>query len=534
MIHLARRSRAWSAALVVVSGVLVAGPAPAASAQPAFSTLDTLLPKPVSVRARPGASFRLDQATTVSVPPGAGEVREVADLLGSELRPATGYALPVVTSAAARPNTISLRLTGDEREIGPEGYRLDVTPGGVTVEGATAAGLRNGAQTVKQLLPARIESERRQPGPWTVPGARVVDRPRYAYRGVMLDVARYFYPPDAVRRFIDQVSTYKYNHLHLHLTDDQGWRIQIDSWPRLATYGGSTATGGGPGGYYTKAEYRDLVEYARRRGVTVVPEIDIPGHTTAALASYAELNCDGVAPPLYTGYDTGFSSLCLGRPVVDRFVDDVIREVAALTPGQYVHVGGDEVQGTPEADYVAFMDRAAATVAKYGKRPMGWNSALEGRTPWGPGSVSQYWYAWPDDPTAVRSAAQGAKLLLSPANRAYLDMKYTVDAPKYGQTWAGLVEAADAYGWDPDAAITDLPTASVLGVEATMFTQVTPDEKSLQFMLFPRLPELAEVAWTPKTAQNWTDARVRVAAQAERWDLWGVNYYRSPQIPWPN
>ena len=168
----------------------------------------------------------------------------------------------------------------------------------------------------------------------------------------MLDVSRHFFTVDQVKRYIDQLALYKINKLHLHLSDDQGWRIAIDSWPRLATYGGSTQVGGGQGGYYTKADYKEIVRYAASRHLEVVPEIDMPGHTNAALASYAELNCDGVAPPLYTGTEVGFSSLCVGKDVTYDFVDDVIRELAAITPGRYLHIGGDEAHSTSHEDYV--------------------------------------------------------------------------------------------------------------------------------------------------------------------------------------
>jgi hexosaminidase len=518
----------------VASGLLVAAApfALTATADAEPSTLDTLLPRPVLVQPAPGTTFQLDDRTIVSVPPRTDDVRAAADLFAGEVRPATGFRLPVTDAPDGVPDVIALRFTRDGGDIGDEGYRLDVTAHAVTIVGTTITGLRNGMQTLRQLLPAKVESETAQAGPWTVPGGHIVDRPRYAYRGAMLDVARYFFGPDVVKRYIDQLSFYKFNYLHLHLTDDQGWRIQIDSWPRLATYGGSTATAGAPGGYYTKQQYADLVEYARQRNITIVPEVDMPGHTTAALASYAELNCSGKAPPLYTGWDTGFSSLCLAKPVTTQFVDDVVRELAAMTPGPYLHIGGDEAtSGTPEADYAAFMNTVAGIVAKYHKRLLGWSDALKGTPP--AATTAQYWYPWPDDATAANAAANGAKLVMSPANRAYLDMKYTADIPQYGQTWAGLAEAQDAYGWDPDTAVTGVPPAAVLGMEATMFTQMTPDEKDVQFMVFPRLPELAEIAWTPKQEQSWDSVRTRLAVQAQRWDIWGLNYYHSPQIPWP-
>lgn len=235
-------------------------------------------------------------------------------------------------------------------------------------------------QTLRQLLPAKVEKDTVQSGPWLVAGGAVTDSPRYGWRGAMLDVSRHFFTVDQVKRYIDQLALYKVNKLHLHLSDDQGWRLAIDSWPRLTTHGGSTQVGGGPGGFYTKDDYREIVRYATSRYLEVVPEIDMPGHTNAALASYADLNCDGVAPPLYTGTDVGFSSLCVGKDRTYDFVDDVIRELAALTPGRYLHIGGDEAHSTSHEDYVTFMDRVQPIVAKYGKTVMGWHQ-LTGATP---------------------------------------------------------------------------------------------------------------------------------------------------------
>lgn len=265
----------------------------------------------------------------------------------------------------------------------------------------------------------------------------ITDSPRYGYRGAMLDVSRHFFTVAQVKRYIDQLAMYKINRLHLHLSDDQGWRLAIKSWPRLATYGGSTQVGGGRGGYYTQDDYREIIRYAASRYLTVVPEIDMPGHTNAALASYAPLNCNGQAPPLYTGTEVGFSSLCVPKRETYDFVDDVIRELAALTPGRYLHIGGDEAHSTSHADYVAFMDKVQPVVAKYGKTVVGWHQ-LTGAHP-AKGAAAQYW-GYDKTGAAERqqvadAARNGTRLILSPADRAYLDMKYDKDTP-LGLSWA--------------------------------------------------------------------------------------------------
>jgi len=206
----------------------------------------------------------------------------------------------------------------------------------------TPAGLFYGVQTLRQLLPAAVEYSAAFPRPMRLPAARVVDAPRFAWRGAMLDVARHFIEAAEVKRFVDLMALYKLNRLHLHLSDDQGWRLEIRSRPNLTRHGGSTEVGGGPGGFYTQEQYADLVRYAQERFVTIVPEIDMPGHTNAALASYPELNCNGVAPALYTGTEVGFSALCVESEATYRWIDDVVREIAALTPGAYFHIGGEE------------------------------------------------------------------------------------------------------------------------------------------------------------------------------------------------
>lgn len=260
-----------------------------------------------------------------------------------------------------------------------------------------------------------MEADSRQKGPWSVAGGTVTDTPRYGYRGAMLDVARHFFSVTEVKRYIDQIALYKINKFHLHLSDDQGWRLAVDSWPKLATYGGSTEVGGGTGGYYTKSQYKEIVNYAASRYLEVVPEIDMPSHTNAALASYAELNCDGVAPPLYTGIEVGFSSLCAGKDITYDFIDDVIRELAALTPGAYIHIGGDEAHSTSHDDYAKIMKRAQAIVGTYGKTVMGWHQ-LTGAEPV-KGAVAQYWgydkTSAANRQQVVDAAKNGTKLVLS-------------------------------------------------------------------------------------------------------------------------
>jgi hexosaminidase len=511
--------------VALAAALTTLGAAPVAEARPVTPRpLGSVVPAPVSVVPKPGAAYRITARTVVHTDRAGARVGES---LARLLRRSTGYKLPVRVDGRTG-DGISFTLGPGVPER--EGYRLEVSKTSIAVRAGKTAGLVNGLATLHQLLPYAADSARPQPGPWPVAGGRVVDRPRYAWRGAMLDVSRHFFAVPAVERYIDQLALYKINRLHLHLSDDQGWRIAIDSWPRLATYGGSTAVGGDPGGHYTKADYKRIVAYAAERNIMIVPEIDMPGHTNAALASYAKLNCDGVAPPLYTGTDVGFSSLCTSKKITYTFIDQVIGELAALTPGPYIHIGGDEAQSTKPADYAAFINRVQPIVARHGKTVIGWHDIVHA-TPL-PSTVAQFWGTENTDEDVAAAAKRGTTIIMSPANKAYLDMKYNPQTP-LGQDWAGLIEVDTAYGWDPGAYLQGVPAGRVRGVEAPLWTETLRTTADIEYMAFPRLPAIAELGWSPRATHDWTAFRQRLGAQGPRWRIQGVNYYRSTQIDWP-
>ncbi|MFJ8690164.1 beta-N-acetylhexosaminidase [Micromonospora wenchangensis] len=497
--------------------------------------LGDVVPAPASVRPQPAADFVLPADAAVRVSADA-DAREVAGHLAELLRPATGYPLPVadlppapgplqLTLSAAAPHGPAATVPDDA-----EGYRLDVGTDVVRITAGTAAGLFHGVQTLRQLLPAAVESRTPVAQHWVVPGGTIVDRPRFPYRGAMLDVARHFFTVEDVCRVIDHLARYKLNHLHLHLTDDQGWRIAVDSWPRLATVGGRGQVGGGPGGWYTAADYRRIVGHAARRHVTVVPEVDLPGHTNAALVAYPELAPGRVAPPPYTGTEVGFSYV---DPTAERtydFVADVLGEVAALTPGPWLHIGGDEAYKVKGASYTGFVERAQRIVAGLGRTVVGWHQiAPAGQVD---GRVLQWWGTDGDDPTVAEAVRRGARVILSPGNHAYLDMKYAPDTP-IGHDWAGLIDVHRAYHWDPATHLTGVPVEAVLGVEAPLWTESVTSLAEIEFLFFPRLPALAEVAWSAPSARGWTGFRERLAGHGPRWRAAGIAFHPSPEIPWP-
>ncbi|MFI2211018.1 beta-N-acetylhexosaminidase [Streptomyces sp. NPDC020141] len=504
------------------------GPAAGGGESPARTpALGRVVPAPSSVE--PAAGVHTLTADTAIRVGESDDARAVGEYLAGLLRPSTGHPLPVTSEDGA--DGVRLRLDAAESALGAEGYRLESSDASVTLTAREPAGLFHAVQTLRQLLPAAVEKDTAQPGPWTVPQGTITDVPAYAYRGAMVDVARHFFTVEQIKRYVDQLALYKINKLHLHLTDDQGWRIAVDSWPKLTSVGAVTAVGGGSGGFYTKDDYREIVRYAASRHLEVIPEIDFPGHTAAALASYPELNPEGETSEIHTGVEVGFSSLTVGKDITYDFVDDVIREIAELTPGEYLHIGGDEADATSQEDYAVFMEKAQAVVAKYGKTVVAWHQ-LAGARP-APGAVAQYW-GYDDTSAAERAGVlglvgQGVRLILSPADRTYLDHKYTAEE-ELGLKWAGLVEVDRSYDWDPAAYLDGVPREAVLGVEAPVWTETLETTEQLEYMAFPRLLSTAERGWS--SGGEWDEFRLRLAGQAGRWEAMGITYYKSPTVPW--
>jgi hexosaminidase len=408
---------------------------------------------------------------------------------------------------------------GPREPLGDEGYRLEIRDGRARVEAETDAGRFYAEQTLRRL------SEHGPPM-----DVAIADRPRFAWRGLMLDVARHFFGVHDVCRLIDHLAAYKLNVLHLHLSDDQGWRLAVDAWPRLAEHGARSAVGGAAGGFYTPADMRAIVRHAADRFVRVVPEIDAPGHVQAAVASYPELGVPGSPLDLYTGTQVGFSSLDVHSALTYRFLDDVYGTLAALTPGPFLHVGGDEAHSTSHADYIAFVERVQPLVAAHGKRLVGWEEIAS--APLAADAVVQCWTVGGTrgDELARAAAAQGAQLVMSPAGHVYLDMKYYSGTP-LGQDWAGHVELRDSYDWDPAELVDGVTAEAIIGVEAAVWTETLATLREVETMVFPRLCAVAEVAWSPE--RDWEGFRRRVAQEAPRWDAAGVAYHRSPQVDWP-
>ncbi len=465
-----------------------------------------------------------------------------AALLVESLERRTGIR-PTLAASDGADVHVALRVDGDA--AGPEGYTLAV---GETAEirGGDDAGLFYGIQTLLQLV-------RRDDEGWSLPAVRVVDAPRFRHRGVMLDVTRHFFDVAEVTTFIDAVSALKFNRLHLHLSDDQGWRIRIDSWPRLTEVSSASAADGDPGGFYTKDDYRRIVAHAAARHMVVIPEIDLPGHTHAIGVAYPELveapvlndaliaDSKRLGQPLpeagvpYLGWGVGHSSVRIHEERTYDFVRDVVRELAEMTPGPYIHIGGDESLGTPQADFDHFVERATAIVVEEGKIPVAWHEvgAADGIAE---GTIGQYWGMTTPQGTHAEEAAhfvaRGGSLIMSAADTAYLDMKYSEDFP-LGLTWAGVVDVQRSYDWEPTAVL-DVPAEAILGIEAPLWSETTRTLEDVERLVFPRAAAQAEIAWSPRDGveRNWESFRIRLAHLAPAWDAAGIRFHRSPEIPW--
>ena len=485
-----------------------------------------IIPKPVSVTAT-GDIFMLKPGMVVYLQGESDELMKIGKFLAERLNQATGLGIEVKTAEKPPKKGILLSLSEENPDQArTESYELIINKKLLNLTAGSPEGLFRGIQTIRQLLPARIEMTTIQEGPWEIATGTIVDYPVYLYRGAMLDVARHFFNPAVVMRFIDYMALYKLNVLHLHLSDDQGWRIEIKSWPNLTTHGGSTQVGGGNGGFYTQEQYSEIVNYANDHYITIVPEIDMPGHTNAALASYAELNCNGKATELYTGTNVGFSTLCTDKEITYKFIDDVVRELSELNPGPYFHIGGDESHVTKIEDYIPFVNRVQEIVSSHGKNVIGWDEiALSTLVP---NSVAQHWANVKNANLAVN---QGAKILMSPATKAYVDMQYNKETP-LGLHWAAYIEVDSAYIWDPATLAPGIDREKIIGIEAPLWSETITNLDEIEYMTFPRLPGYAEIGWTPVSERKWDEYKMRLASHGKRFQALDINFYRSELVPW--
>lgn len=530
----------------------------------AQKTTLSLIPQPVEIQQANGSFVLVKSAKVVYNKP---EGKDMAEKLVQKLNMATGFGLKAVEG---NKGSIQLNLNAvNDPKLGSEGYSLSVTSKSVVLAANKPAGLLYGMQTLLQLLPKEIENKEVVTAKWSIPAVKIVDYPRFSWRGLMFDVSRHFFSKDDVKKYLDEMVRFKLNTFHWHLTDDEGWRIEIKSLPKLTEVGawrvqrhghfgdrefpkpGEKAT---EGGFYTHDDIREVVQYAKERNITIVPEIDVPGHSMAAIASYPELSCKKdantqVSPgsPFSEWYGNGTFKMKIENALnpsdenVYVFLDKVFTEVAALFPGQYIHVGGDECYKGYWAENEGckqlmkqlgirhvedlqgyFMNRVEAILKAKGKKLIGWDEILDGGI-----SPEATVMSWRGVKGGIEAAKLGHDVVMTPTTFAYLD--YTqgdrmVDPPIYAS-----LRLKKSYSFEPVPEGVD--AKYILGGQGNLWTEQVPNLRYAQYMTFPRAWALAEVYWSPKESKNWESFVKRVENQFERSDVAEVNYSKAIYDP---
>lgn len=517
------------------------------------SSAADIIPKPVSLDMLEGI-FEMDEGTSIVFEKGSADAESAAHYLASVLSPATGYALPVAAAenVDGTEKAIVLSIIDEEGVLGREGYRLRVERDQVQIDAPYGAGLFYGIQTLRQLFPVEIFSASRIDNvAWTIPCVAVEDSPRFQWRGMCLDVARHFMPKEFVKKYIDAIALHKMNSLHLHLTDDQGWRIEIKKYPRLTEVGAwrdetvaghvrdvpRTFDGKRHGGFYSQSDMREIVAYAAARHVNIVPEIEMPGHAQAAIAAYPELGNVSEKLDVWTIWGVNKNIFNAEENTI-LFLQDVLEEVVDLFPSTYIHVGGDEaVKDQWEASAAVqermktlglqdesemqsyIIRRMDSFLTGKGRRLVGWDEILEGGLAEGATVMS-----WRGDEGGIAAAKAGHDVVMAPTSHTYFD--YYQDDPKNEPlAIGGHLPLEDVYAFNPvPEALTAEEARHILGTQGQLWTEYIESPDHAEYMSFPRACALAEVAWTPQDDRAYGDFLARLEAHLKRLNRLGINY----------
>ena len=508
-----------------------------------------IIPRPVSLDALDGR-FRLTAETLVVA---QTEAKAEATKLIDYVTPATGYRLNVVGDSPKAENVVRLEIESSlEDTLGEEGYKLDVTAQSITIRAAKPAGLFYGIQTLRQLLPPLIFSEENVEGiEWSIPCMYIIDYPRFAWRGLLIDPARHFIPKRDVERFIDTMALHKFNHLQIHLTDDQGWRIEIKKYPELTEIGawmdfttiGRKAKGADvqrPGGFYTQDDMRQLVRYAAERNVTIVPEIEMPAHTGAAIVSYPQI---GLHPKKLNALPperrwTANERVLSPRPQTVAFMQDVLTEVMGMFPGRYIHIGGDEANIDhwkqseemqalkqrlglkDEAELHSwFIKQIDEFLTRHGRRLVGWDDIIQGGLASGAVVMS-----WRGQGGGIAAAKAGHDVIMAPTSHTYFDY-YQGSKETEPRAIGGYIPLEKAYTFEPiPAELTTGEAEHVLGGQGQLWGEYMADQNHREYMAYPRAAALSEVLWSPQENRDYEEFIIRLAEHLKRLDAMGVNY----------
>ncbi len=507
-----------------------------------------VIPLPQEITAKDGnGAFALTDRTVITYPSGNEALKSNAELLAGYISQLTGHKLKV-TDTPSDENAIVLLDNLDASS--PEAYTLDVTPTLITINGTTAAGNFYGIQTLRKSIPEKGDHD------VEFPAVNISDSPRFAYRGAMLDVSRHFFPVDSVKKFIDMLALHNINRFHWHLSEDQGWRIEIKSRPRLAEIASkrkgtcvghdfSTSDSIPYGGFYTQDEAREIVKYASDRHITVIPEIDMPGHMVAALSAYPELGCTGGPYEVWQRWGVSEDLLCAGNDKAYEFIDDVLSEIVDIFPSEYIHVGGDEcpkvrwencpkcqakirelrlkddAKGSAEQKLQShFMHHASDFLTSRGRKMIGWDETLEGGL--APGAIVM---SWRGEEGAKEAARQGHDAIMTPTGYMYFDYYQTLDREGEPDAIGGYVPVEKVYSFNPTPDdMTDEEKKHILGVQANLWTEYIPEYSQVEYMELPRMAALAEVQWTDPSKKDYKNFTHRVPQLAEHYKANGYRY----------
>jgi hexosaminidase len=513
----------------------------------------SIVPRPARMTRTTG-TFVLTPGTVVVTD---RATRQVGHQLADWLFPAAGYRLAVLGAAGSAARVISLRLDSSLSQLGDEGYRLTVTASRVTIRAFRPAGAFYAVQSLRQLFPAQLFREAPVADVvWSVPRVQIEDQPRFSWRGAHLDVSRHFMPKEFVKKYIDLLALHKMNRFHWHLTDDQGWRIEIKKYPRLTAVGAwrrETLVGiqrsyadtnqwvydGRPhGGFYTQDDVREIVAYAAARFVTVVPEIEMPGHAQAAIAAYPELGNTGQQLEVLRRFGVN-PNIFNPEDATIAFLQDVLTEVLELFPGRYIHIGGDEAikdqwEASPRAQARIkqlgvkdehelqswFIHQMDAFLSARGRALVGWDEILEGGL--APNATVMSWRGMEGGIAAARA---GHDVVMTPTSNTYFDYYQSRDPATEPPAIGGFLPLDTVYAFEPvPPALAPAEAAHILGAQGQIWTEYQKTPKNVEYMVFPRLLALAEVVWTPRARKDFTDFRARLNTHLVRLGILDVNF----------
>lgn len=524
-----------------------------------------IIPLPSKLTPREG-QFRFSKTTRLVLPLADKGLKPVVDFFAAQLRTATGLPLAYFSanSTAIPPGTHVFFIEAPAGKVGPEGYRLTIEPDRIGIVAATPKGYFYGIQTLLQLLPPEAFSPQLiKDVDWVLPCLQIEDEPRFSYRGLHLDVGRHFFPVPFIKKYIDLIALHKLNTFHWHLTEDQGWRIEIKKYPKLTQIGSKRKEtiigharrenkaytgkydGQEYGGFYTQAEIRDVVRYAQARFVTIIPEIELPGHALAALAAYPELGCKPDTTYRVATTWGVFEDVFCPREVTFKFLEDVLTEVMDLFPGPYIHIGGDECpkkqwresqfcqdlmkkQGLKDEHELQsyFVGRIEKFITSKGRKLIGWDEILEGGL-----SPNATVMSWRGTEGGIAAARQNHDAVMTPSSHVYLDY-YQTEAKSEPVVIGSYTPLAKVYGYEPvPAELKPAEAKHILGTQANVWTEYMKTSDQVEYMVFPRACALAEVAWSLKECCTYADFVSRLSTHVKRLDYLNVKYGRYADAP---